>query len=63
MKTIKVGNQQLELTEERTSRIVDAMSETQSKLDKELAYSEDLQNKDEIERYRNHIAYLEDMLS
>ena len=63
MKTVNVGGMELELTPERTRRIVGAMIETQDKLDKEMAYSEDLRHQDRIEFYRAHIAKLEGMLS
>jgi len=62
-KTIKIGNMEIEITSERRQRIVSAMIETQSKLEKELGYSEDLQNKDMIEFYNGHIAKLTEMLS
>jgi hypothetical protein len=62
-KKITVSGMTIELTSERRRRIVEAMIETQGKLDKELAYSEDLQHKDEIKFYRNHIAKLIKMLS
>lgn len=63
MKKIKVLGTEIELTETRRRRIVEAMKETQRKLDKELSYSEDLQKKDMIQFYQNHIAKLEKMLS
>ena len=63
MKTIKVGNLELELTEERKARITSAMIETADKLEKELNYSEDLQHKDMVEFYTNHIEKLQNMVS
>ena len=62
MKTININGIEMKLTNERTRRIVEAMIEAQGKLDKELAYSEDLQKKDMIEFYHNHIAKLEGFL-
>lgn len=63
MKTIKCFETEIELTPERRQRILSAMVETQDKLDKELAYSEDLQHKDTIDFYRSHIAKLENFLA
>lgn len=63
MKTITICGKEYELTSERTRRIVDAMIETQRKMDKEMAYSEDLRNHSTIAFYRTHIAKLEAMLA
>jgi hypothetical protein len=63
MKTITICGKEYELTSERTSRIVDAMIETQRKMDKEMAYPEDLRSYSTIVFYRTHIAKLEAMLS
>jgi aspartate/glutamate racemase len=63
MKTITIGGMTLELTATRKRRIIEAMQETQTKLDKELRYSEDLQHKDIVDFYRSHIAKLTAMLS
>lgn len=63
MKTIKLsGGMELELTDERKRRIVQALIETQDKLDKELAYSKDLQKADTVAFYRSHIDKLTRML-
>lgn len=53
----------MELTDERRKRIIEAQNETQRKLDRELSYSDDLQHKDMIAFYRDHIARLASMLS
>lgn len=63
MKTININGIEMKLTNERTRRIVESIIEAQGKLNKELAYSEDLQKKNMIEFYRNHIAKLEGLLS
>ena len=63
MPTVTVYGMQLELTDERKRRIVEAMIETQDKLDKELSYSEDLQKADRIAFYRQHIDKLIAMLN
>ena len=51
------------LTKEQKRKIQDALNETQKLLDKELKYSEDLQNKKSINFYFNHIEKLNKMLS
>ena len=64
MKTITLsGGLELELTDERKGRITQALIETQDKLDKELAYSEDLQKAETVAFYRSHIKRLAAMLS
>lgn len=63
MKTYELNGMTFELTNEKTRRILDAISETQRLLDNELKYSEDLQKKDRIEFYRNHIAKLEAIIA
>lgn len=60
--TIVIGKARMELTPERKRRIEQAMIETQNKLDKELTYSEDLQHKDMIQSYQEHIEYLVGLL-
>jgi hypothetical protein len=52
----------LKMTDERKRRVIQAMKETQSVLDAELKYSEDLQKKDNIAFYKKHIKKLENML-
>ena len=58
MKTITVGNQEYELTDEKKRRIFSAIEETERLLNKELSYSEDLQKSEQIEFYRSHITKL-----
>ena len=62
MKTINIQGNEIELTDEHRRRIIQAMVETQEKLNKELAYSEDLQHKDMVEFYTSHIEKLANML-
>ena len=50
-------------SKEQTRRIAQALTETQELLEKELAYSEDLQHKDMIDFYTNHIEKLTQMLA
>ena len=60
MKTAEYG---IEITPRMLPRLLDAKAETQRILDKELRYSEDLQHKDTIERYRKHIAKLDEYIA
>jgi hypothetical protein len=62
-KTIEINGTKFELTQERRNRITSALIETAEKLDKELGYSEDLQHKDMITFYQNHIAKLQSYLA
>ena len=63
MKTINCFGMKMELTQERKNRITSALIETMSKLDKELAYSEDLRKQGQIDFYIAHIEKLENILS
>jgi hypothetical protein len=65
MKTITLpfGQMVLDLTDERRRRISHAIIETYEHLFKELAYSDDLQNKERIAEYRQHIAKLQAWLN
>ncbi len=51
------------MTNETRRRIEQALNETKQKLNKELAYREDLQHDDMVSFYMNHIASLESRLS
>ena len=51
------------LTPEYAKRTLAAKNETIALLNKELSYSQDLQKKDKIEFYNNHIAKLDNMLA
>jgi hypothetical protein len=51
------------LTPEYIARTNQAIAETHRLLAKELSYSKDLQHKDAIERYENHLVKLQDMLT
>jgi hypothetical protein len=46
------------LTAAHKQRTVDALDETQRKIDKEMAYSEDLRKHDEVARLEAHRDYL-----
>ncbi|MFA4972591.1 MAG: hypothetical protein WC683_08240 [bacterium] len=50
------------LTSEQRRRVEQAIDECQRKMEKELGYSEDLQDKDMLDFYRGHIAKLMGML-
>ena len=63
MKSITISGIEFEMTDERRKRVASALNETREKLSKELRYSEDLQHKDMVEFYRNHIAKLEAYLA
>jgi len=56
----KIG--QRKLTSEYAKRVQKEINETKKLLDKELAYSEDLQNIKRIEVLKKHILKLENML-
>lgn len=51
------------LSDERKKRVRSAMEETQGKLDKELRHPEDLQNREQVEFYQQHISKLKAMLA
>lgn len=63
MKTIKIGNMELELTEERIKRIKEAIAETKRQIDREMAYSEEFRKHENIARWEAHIEYLKDLLA
>jgi hypothetical protein len=62
-KTIKIGNNEYKMEGEYRRRTVEALNDTREKLAKELSYSKDLQHKDMVEFYNNHIAKLESWLA
>ena len=62
-KKVNINGIEFQMTGEYRRRTIEALNETRSKLNKELAYSEDLQHKDMIEFYQGHIAKLEDWLA
>ena len=63
MKTIQVYNMNLELTQERTRRIEEAIKETQHQIDREMKYSPDLRKNENIDRWQKHIEKLNSWLS
>lgn len=50
------------MTTEKLRRINEAIIETEMLLEKELTYSEDLQDTKQVEFYHNHITKLQGML-
>lgn len=50
------------MTQEQIKRAKQALTETRLLLNKELSYSEHLQNKDLVQFYKSHIVKLEKMI-
>lgn len=63
MNTIKCGNLELEITEERKSRIEQAIKETRHQINREMKYSEDLRKHEDINRWESHIEYLASLIN
>ncbi len=53
----------MQITKKQISRVEDAKKETLRFLNKELAYSEDLQKAERIEELRAHVAKLDKMIA
>lgn len=52
----------LQLTPERRRRVENALSEVNRKVEREMGYSEDLRNHDEVARLNEHAARLQGYL-
>lgn len=59
----KENNMEIQLTQNLRKRTLDALKETQAHLNKELNYSEHLQDKKLIAFYKNHINKLNQIIN
>jgi hypothetical protein len=62
MKIINIGGIEMELTTDRQRRIVEAVNDTQRQIDREMGYSEEFRKYDNIARWKQHVANLQNML-